>query len=53
MLYTIFSQLFNYDFSLPLARIASKPFDYEIGIEMVSYNYYDNNKKYYGTYEIV
>lgn len=52
MLYTLFSQLFNYDISLPITRIASMPFDH--GIEMVNYYYYyDNNVKYYGTYEIV
>jgi len=55
MLFTIFSQLFNYEFSRPMARRASRPFD---GIEMVKYNnnnvqYYDNNVQYYGTYEIV
>ena len=52
MLYTIFYKLFNYEFSLPNKRIASKSFDCEIGIEMINY-YYDNNKNYYGTYEIV
>lgn len=56
MLFTIFSQLFNYEFSRPMARRASRPFDY--GIEMVKYydknvQYYDNNVQYYGTYEIV
>ena len=49
MLFTIFYQLFNYEFSLPMARAASRPFDY--GIEMI--NYYDNNVQYHGTYEIV
>jgi|TARA_Y100000992_G_scaffold120854_2_gene79208 hypothetical protein len=52
MIYTIFALLFNYEFSLPASRVASKPFDYETGIEMINYNNL-NNITFSGTYEIV
>ena len=54
MIYTIFALLFSYEFSLPAPRIASKPFDFvdcEIGLENI--HYYDYNKTFRGTYEIV